>query len=155
VLIKHDLEIDGVDFRALPEPDNTFDLVAFDPPYVSIGGVETTKLPDFLDRYGMGMTKGHKALFAMNVAGLAECARVAKRRGIVFVKCGDFVESGQFVQGHRIMVEAGLSLGLKQVDEFIHASGTGPQPKKNLDGTPRKQVHSRRAHTFLVVFKKR
>jgi len=153
--ITHDIELDGVDFRHLPEPDNTFDLVAFDPPYVSIGGVETSKLPDFLDRYGMGMTKGHKALFAMNIAGLAECARVTKKRGIIFMKCGDFVESGKFVQGHQIMVEAGMSLGLEQVDEIVHASGTGPQPLKNRDGSPRKQVHSRRAHTFLVVWRKR
>ena len=39
-------------------------------------------------------------------------------------------------------------------DLFIHHSGMGPQPKTNLDGTPRRQVHSRRAHSYLVVFQK-
>jgi hypothetical protein len=70
------------------------------------------------------------------------------------VKVGDYVSSGKLVLGHHHVVEFGLNLGLEQVDEFVHASGTGPQPTVNLDGSPRLQVHSRRAHSFLVVFRK-
>ncbi len=36
----------------------------------------------------------------------------------------------------------------------VIATGTGPQPLTNRDGTPRRQVHSRRAHSFLCVFER-
>jgi hypothetical protein len=71
------------------------------------------------------------------------------------VKCCDFVESGRRWWGHRATQEAADDLGLDQVDEFVLVSGTGPQPLKNLDGSPRRQVHSRRAHSFLCIFQLR
>lgn len=36
ILITHDIRQDGVDFRNLPESDNTFDVAVFDPPYVCV-----------------------------------------------------------------------------------------------------------------------
>jgi hypothetical protein len=47
-LIAHDLHLDGVDFRALPEPDDAVDVVAFDPPYKLNG----TPTPAVDARYG-------------------------------------------------------------------------------------------------------
>jgi hypothetical protein len=55
----HDLDPtkgDGVDFRALPEPDGTFDSVAFDPGYVSPGGRETSTIKEMHAAYGMADT---------------------------------------------------------------------------------------------------
>jgi hypothetical protein len=34
-LTTHDLTLDGVDFRHLPEDDNSVDVVVFDPPYIA------------------------------------------------------------------------------------------------------------------------
>jgi hypothetical protein len=153
-LITHDIALDGVDFCALPEETASVDVVAFDPPYVSTGNKETSTVPDMYERYGMGEISGWKALLEYNIHGLTECIRVLAPGGRLLMKCGDWIESGGFRQGHLIMVQAGMELGLKQLDEFVHLSGTGPQPKFNRDGSPRRQVHSRRAHTFLVVMGK-
>jgi hypothetical protein len=138
------------DFTRLPFVPESFDVVIYDPPYTSTGGDATSTIDDFNDRYGLGKVKGAGNLFAYNVTGLAECARVSRR--LVMVKCADFVESGHKQWGHQATIDAAKALALKRTDEFVLFSGTGPQPKQNLDGTPRRQVHSRRAHSFLCVF---
>lgn len=146
------LEISEHDFTKLPYEDDSYDVVVYDPPYTSNGGEPTDDgVADMRDRYGTSEIKGWQKLFARNALGLGECARVS--RGLLMVKCADYVESGQRRWGHKFVVDEAEKLGLRQVDEFILFSGPGPQPKKNLDGTPRRQVHSRRAHSFLCVFR--
>ena len=140
------------DFTALPYGDEFADVVVYDPPYTSTGGNDTSTIEDFNQRYGLGDIKGVNNLFAYNKLGMAECARVSA--GLLMVKCADFVESGHRHWGHQVITDTARELGLRQVDEFILVSGTGPQPKKNLDGSRRRQVHSRRAHSFLCVFRK-
>lgn len=152
-LVAHDLALDGVDFRQLPEADASVDVVVFDPPYIPQGGRETSTLPDFLDRYGLvDVPKTHGELDDLLAAGIKEAARVLKPRGRLLVKCMDYVHGGRFRTGRHNVVRSALAVGLEQADEFIHYSGCGPQPSENLDGSPRSQLHSRRAHTFLCVF---
>lgn len=148
-LTAHDIIVDGVDFRHLPEEDGSVDVVVFDPPYISTGGVQTSTLPEFLDRYGLAHSpKGAKELFELIADGITEGHRVLRPKGRMLVKCMDYVESGRLVLGRHHVVTTALALGMEQVDEFIHYSGTGP-------GAWDRQVHSRRAHTFLCVFQKK
>ena len=51
----HDLyKLDGVDFRHLPEPDDSVDVVCFDPPYIPAGGGSTTRdTRGFRGRFGL------------------------------------------------------------------------------------------------------
>ena len=150
----HDMIVDGVDFRHLPEMSNSVDTVAYDPPYISTGSRKTSTVPDFYERYGLGNIKGFKALINYNLAGLKEATRVVKYKGIILVKAIDWVESGKLHLGFDAMLHGGQNFGLELEDYFVHNSGTGPQPTKNLDGSPRRQVHSRRAHSWLMVFRK-
>ena len=145
-LIAHDrYTLDGVDFRQLPELDASVDVVAFDPPYVSTGNPATSTVPDLYARYGIGQT-GWRATFELVAAGMKEATRVLVPRGRLLVKCCDFVESGQRRWGHDHVVTTARNLGLRQRDEVIHISGTGPQPAR-----PR-QLTTRRAHSFLCLF---
>jgi hypothetical protein len=145
------LIISDYDFTALPYEDGEMDVVVYDPPYTSNGGDATDEgVAEMRERYGTNDIKGWQNLFARNNQGLKECARVSRR--LLMVKCADFVESGAKRWGHQGMLDTAKGIGLKRVDEFVLVSGPGPQPKKNLDGTPRRQVHSRRAHSFLCVF---
>lgn len=154
----HDLAADGVDFRRLPEADGTFDVVVFDPPYISKGGRETSTLAaagnDFMARYGLyDAPKGAANLRTRLIGpGIFECARVLAPGGRLLVKCMDYIESGNYQQGRKYVIAAAELAGLEQVDEFVHHSGTGPQPLTNRDGSPRPQLHSRRAHSVLCVF---
>lgn len=147
-LVAHDLIVDGVDFRHLPELDATVDVVVFDPPYIAQGGRETSTVPDMLDRYGLADSpKSVAESQTLIAAGIAEATRVLAPGGRLLVKCMDYVNGGELVLGRHHVVTTALSLGLRQVDEFVHASGCGPQPEG------RRQLHSRRAHSFLCVFR--
>lgn len=161
-LVGHDLITDGVDFRQLPEGGGTVDVAVFDPPYISMGGRETSTLDvegrngasgEFNSRYGLLTAPSSPADLAELIAqGIKEAARVLAPKGRLMVKCMDYVSSGGLFLGRHHVVTTALGLGLRQVDEFVHHSGTGPQPTENPDGSPRKQYHSRRAHSFLCVF---
>lgn len=146
-LVTHDLELDGVDFRQLPEADASVDVVIFDPPYIPQGGRETSGIPAFLDRYGLvTVPKTTAELEELIAAGMKEASRVLRPGGRLFVKCMDYICSRQFQAGRHHAVTTALELGLRQVDEFVHYSGLGPQPPG------RRQEHSRRAHSYLCIF---
>lgn len=148
-LTGHDLIFDGVDFRHLPEADGTIDVVVFDPPYIAQGGRETSTVPDFLDRYGLvEVPKTIGELNAYIWTGMKEATRVLAPGGRLIIKCMDYINGGRYVQGRHHVVSWADELGLRQVDKFVHYSGTGPQPQR-----PR-QLHSRRAHSFLCIFQK-
>lgn len=148
-LVTHDLGLDGVDFRHLPELDGSVDVLVLDPPYIAQGGRETSTIDHFMDAYGLrDCPKNVVELQTMNDAGIVEAHRVLKSKGRLLVKCMDYINGGELVMGRHHAVETALAAGFKQVDEFVHASGLGPQPGG------RRQLHSRRAHSFLCVFEK-
>ena len=147
-LVAHDLKIDGVDFRRLPEGGGSVDVVVFDPPYIAQGGRSSSTEPEFLDRYGLtDCPKTVPESLRLISHGMTEGARVLKPGGRLMVKCMDYVSGGRLVLGRHHVVTTALTLGLEQVDEFVHHSGTGPQPKRD------RQLHSRRSHSFLCVFR--
>lgn len=148
-LTSHDIRTDGVDFRALPEPDDTFDVVVFDPPYVAQGGRDTSTTPDFLDRYGLtDAPVTPDDMMAMIGDGINEAVRVVRPGGFVIIKCMQYVSGGTFHNvPHKVVNWMTEHKAIKQVDEFIHYSGTGPQPEG------RRQLTSRRAHSNLLVFR--
>lgn len=157
-LVTNDLHTEAdhhFDYRNLPSSwAQSFDVVVFDPPYTSTGSYDTSTVQDHYERYGLGKTKGWERVFADIAVGLTEATNILAPKGRLLVKCMDFVESGAIRWGRHHVVETVKTLGLRQIDEIIHFSGTGPQPLENLDGSPRRQVHSRRAHSFLLVFQK-
>ena len=147
-LVEHDLALDGVDFRDLPHIDGTFDAEAFDPPYVSVGGRKTSTLPGYHDRYGLtDAPKSPAGVQEVINAGLAECARVLRRRGFLIVKCQDYISSGKLQPGTHWTLTTALGLGLEYFDRLEHvAVKSRPQPGG------RRQVHARRNLSTLLVF---
>lgn len=147
LFVAHDLATDGVDFRALPHPDRSFETVCFDPPYLPQGGVSSGVPRDehFRASFGLNGTTSQRDLDAMVTAGLAECARVADRW--VLAKCCDYTNGRQFHLGHVNVIQAATAIGLRCHDLLIHASGSGPGGGQIL--TPKR---ARRAHSYLLVF---
>lgn len=142
--IRHDLHtLDGVDFRQLPEADDSIDTVCFDPPYIPQGGYESSTSQEFVARFGLtGFSRSE--LWAMLAAGLSEANRVA--RHYVLVKCCDFVNGGSFhVGSHRVLTMAD-DLGMRCHDLIVHNTGTGPGGH-NITEIKR----ARRAHSYLLV----
>lgn len=148
-LVGHDIALDGVDFRDLPYGDNTFDAVAFDPPYVSVGGRKTTGIAEMHDRFGLTDAPTTPAgVQELINAGLDECVRVLKPKGYLLVKCQDYVSSGKLWLGTHWTLSTALEAGLTCVDRFEHHGPPRPQPPG------RRQVHARRNLSTLFVFQK-
>lgn len=150
------------DFRTMAEfADETFDCVAFDPPYVAVGGRKTigAKVKDFTDSYGMDTAeRDPKAVQEAINDGMAQSARVLKPGGILLVKCSDYISSGELWPGtHFTWVWATIQIGFEHVDTFIHLSKSGgPQPKDRTraDGKPVRQHHARSNSSVLFVFRR-
>lgn len=163
-LIRHDKYVlDGIDFRHLPEEDESVHVVAFDPPYVSPGGRETTTIPEFHDRFGMQTTPTDPAEnVEMALAGIKEAHRVLMPRrrgrgGILIVKAQDYITSGKFFDGvYRVERYCKEELGLKQVDRMEMLTSGSRQPERTRkDGRPSKQQHFRRNISTMLVFEKK
>lgn len=146
-LVMHDLyKGDGVDFRDLPHGDCEFRQVAFDPPYVCVGGRETSTMPEYLERYGMhNAPPTPKALQQMMNDGIAEVRRVTEPGGVVLWKCADYVWSGNLWLGVHECELMARQLGFRIEDKFVHVGDVRPQPPG------RGQKHARQNSSVLLV----
>lgn len=160
-LTAHDIAQDGVDFRKLPEDSGSFDLVAFDPPYVSVGGRKTSTIGDFNDRYGLrDAPTTPMELQVHNIDGLMEVRRVLRPGGWALVKCCDYISSGKLFEGTYWTQHAAHELGFEVVDRLEHVGHVRAQPGNRtrlVDGVrvPSGQVHARRNLSTLLVLRRR
>lgn len=152
-LVTHDITIDGIDFRDLPD-DGLFDTVTFDPPYIPQGGRETSTLGEagtsghFLDRYGLRTVPAtNEALRALIVDGLAEFRRHLNQHAVVIVKCMSYVNGGRWRAMPRWIANDAEALGYIQADELIHLRHPGPQPAR------KEQRTARRNYSMVLVFR--
>lgn len=155
-LVTYNRNEDGSNFCDLPEPSGRFDVIAFDPPYVCVGGRKTTGMPEFHDRFGLEDTpRRPMELQELINDGLTEMYRLVRRGGYIFVKCQDYITSGKFFAGTHHTLTHGLGLGLELVDrmERIQANPR-PQPGNRHGTGPITQRHSRRNLSTLFVFRK-
>lgn len=148
-LTTHDIRLDGVDFRALPEADATFDVVAYDPPYIAPGGRKTSTIDEFNDRFGLhvDMPRTPMELRCYIAAGLKECARVTKPKGKILMKCMDYVSSNKLFPGTHYAIEDALEMGLDYIDRFEHV-----RPRLGVQPNHARQLHARRNLSTLLVF---
>ena len=147
--IAHDIKIDGVDYRKLPEADGSVDVIAFDPDYIAPGGRKTTTIPEFNDRYGLAKDYESPASLQASINdGLTECARVLRPQGIVLAKTMNYVSSGKLVLGEYETIKHALSLGLKVEDVAVHLGNPGPQPNHKT------QKHLRSNSSRLLVLRR-
>lgn len=144
-----DAPCDGAwDFRNMTRyREGEFDVVAYDPPYVSVGGRKTTGLPEMHERYGLtDAPTSPEKLQELIDDGLHECARVTRRH--VLVKCQDYISSGKFWPGTFNTYNCALECGLILEDRFVHLTHPRPQPPRD------RQVHARNNLSTLFVFRK-
>lgn len=144
------------DYRnAADIPDSSFDRVVFDPPYIPIGGRETSSLDEFNDRYGLVEVAGTvENLRADMLDGQAEAIRVCRPGGFIFQKCQQAVVGGTLVDWPLVMKVWADTRGVELWNEITHHSGLKAQPLRNPDGSFRVWQRAAVACSNLLVFKK-
>lgn len=148
-LVTYHDKVDGSDFRCLPHPDNSFDAIAYDPPYVSVGGRKTSGIHGMYDGYGLINAPNSPAGVQQLINdGLTEMYRLVKPKGNVLVKCQSYISSGKYWPGAQLTWQHAMDLGFKLTDVLQHISGQRPQP------FGRRQVHARNNYSTLYVLTK-
>jgi hypothetical protein len=142
----------SVDFRKMPFPDESFDVVVFDPPYRLMGTpaskVGDSKMEaDFESAYGIDKYMAWKDRYQMIYDGIAECARVLRRKGFLLVKCQNQVTSGQKRWQDLDFTNEATRYGLRLVDQFLMLTDPRPQPEG------RRTVHTRQNYSTLLVLR--
>lgn len=132
----------GIDFRALPWVDRTFDAVVFDPPY-KLNGTPDASIDE---RYAVHVPTRWQDRMTLCMDGIRECARVLGD-GYLLVKMQDQVCSGKVRWQTRVFADVAGDCGLGLVDRFDFLSYR-PQGKEV------RQVHARRNSSQLLVFKR-
>lgn len=141
---------DGVaDFRALPYPDRSIDVVAFDPPYIT-GAGDTSTAGSFTEKYGIADATSFAELHALIFDGLAETARVVRSGGLLLVKAMSYTNGRTFRPMPALLMARAEQHGLDLVDEFVMRRNPGPTP-----GDPALIRRARRNCSTLLVFQKR
>ncbi len=164
------LYADGIDCRALPYEDESFDCLVLDPPYMEglfrrktdhMAGSGTHAA--FRVAYSNGRaTEGegegepskrprwHDAVVDLYARAGREAARVLRRGGALIVKCQDEVSANKQRLTHVEIITGYESLGLYCKDLFVLVRPNSPGVSRL-----KRQVHARKNHSYFLVFAKR
>lgn len=94
LLVEADHHID-ITLDALPLPDKSFAVAAFDPPYRMSGTSSTTGMAgEMNDRYGVDRYRSKREIWELYAAGITEAVRLARQH--IVVKCMNQTSSGAF-----------------------------------------------------------
>lgn len=149
----------GIDCRAMPYPDASFDAVVLDPPYMEglfrrsgshLAGSGTHGA--FREHYSNGTEtsegpKYHEAVLDLYVRAGAEAKRVLKTGGVLIVKCQDEVSANRQRLTHVELINHFEGEGFYTKDLFVLV-------RQNKPGVSRlvTQVHARKNHSYFLVF---
>lgn len=151
----------GVDCRALPYGDASFDCLVLDPPYMeglyrrsnghlagggSHGAFRTAYSNSQETDHG---PKWHDAVLDMYFRAGAEAYRVLKQNGVFIVKCQDEVSANMQRLTHVEIINHYAQLGFYVKDLFVVVRSNAPCITRL-----KKQVHARKNHSYFLVFVK-
>lgn len=131
----------GVDFSNLPYEDNSIDLLVLDPPYMH--GGETVK--ESINACYKNKNSSHESVIRLYAKGIIEAARVLKKRGKIFIKAQDEIESGKQRFSHIEIMELLETFGFHILDLLVLVQRGIPAMREKYQKTARKN------HSYLVV----
>lgn len=145
---------DTGDCRAMPYPDESFDVIAFDPPHLPVAAASAGSSGMWRTRYGItahGDYREGDNVSPLFVDFLTEAKRVLKPNGIVIAKIADLVHNHRYQWQHVDFVRAAEQVGLTPCDVVVKVDPAG----KNLKSSKWQNIrHFRRAHCYWIVVRK-
>jgi hypothetical protein len=148
-----DLET-GVDCRDLPYQDASVDCVVFDPPYMHTpGGTAHVNHQNYETYYrnneSSSPSKYHEAVLDLYFSAAREAWRVLRAGGTYVVKCQDEVCANRQRLTHVELINELEKHGFVTEDLFVVVRNGKPGVSRLL-----RQAHSRKAHSYFLVFLK-
>ena len=140
------------DFRSLPHPAASVDVLIFDPPHLPAAGGSAASDAQMREDYGLA-----RSLKADNVAGyfgpfLSEATRILRPGGVIFAKLKDYVHNHRY---QWLLVEWVIAVrgtpGLTPCDLIVKRDPCGGNLKS---GRWKRAFHVRNAHCWWAVVRK-
>jgi SAM-dependent methyltransferase len=138
------------DNTAMPFPNESFDVVVYDPPHIPNQGKDKSK--DFNARFGLGCRSPKEMGYALTHTFppfVDEAYRVLRNEGILFCKITDYVHHHRYQWAHVEFIGAATSRGFRACDCIIKVR-KGPI----IDPKWKNAHHTRRQHSYWLVFRK-
>jgi len=145
-------ELDVVgDFRNMPFPNSSFDVIVFDPPHIPAAAASANSSKIWEKRYGITNKNKGDNVSGMFLPFLQEAKRVLTNDGIVLCKIADLVHNHKYQWQHINFIITSQEVGLTPCDLMIKCD-----PKAgNLKSNKWKKVHHlRKSHCFWIVIRK-
>ena len=136
-----DLKSDNTDFSNLPYNDNSIDCLILDPPYMH--GGRTVKKS--INSCYHNKNNSHESIIRLYAIGILEACRVLKKKGKIFVKSQDEIESGKQRFSHIEIMQLLELFGYQLIDLFILIQNSIPAMREKYQKTARKN------HSYLIV----
>jgi len=142
------------DFRAIPFPGGSFDVVVFDPPHLPAAAASVGSSGIWRSRYGIVATGDYRQGDNVSPAFfdfLVEAKRVLRPDGIVLAKIADLVHNHSYQWQHVDFINAARATDLTPCDVVVKVDPS----HANLASSKWTTVHHlRSAHTFWIVVRK-
>jgi len=138
------------DNTATPFGNCFFDVVVYDPPHIPNQGRDKQK--DFHERFGLGEKSPKERGYTFTHTYppfVREAHRILKDEGILFCKITDYIHHHRYQWAHVEFIRAAEDAGFRACDCIIKIR-KGPI----IDPKWKKAHHSRRQHTYWLVFRK-
>lgn len=139
------------DCRDLPIKDESINCQMFDPPFLATTG-KSLSLNDNnnIINKRFGVYKNEKELHQMYIDAMKESYRILKNDGILIFKCQDKISSGKQYLSHVFIINDAIKIGFYPEDIFILLA----KNRIVADWQLKNQKHSRKFHSYFLVFKK-
>ena len=134
------------DLRHAPFRSGSLDCVVIDPPYWNASTVARTD--GVRDSYNLASCMTPDAINDLYRAGLWEAARVLRKRGVLIVKCQNFVDGGRQHWIEIAIYNRAYTIGFQAIDQFHVVPKTRPIMRNNG-----RQQHARKWGSTFWVFR--
>ena len=134
----------------LPLENESVSSILYDPVFtVGIPSTSKGKSGSNIISNRFGSFKTMKHLWDYYDATLKECYRILSLNGFLVIKCQDTVSSSKQYLSHVQLINSASEMGFYCKDMFILNA-----KNRILSGKHSKQVHSRKFHSYFLVFQK-
>ena len=142
-------DVKKADARNLPLADSSISCMMLDPPFLATKGKSLKSSDGNIINRRFGVYPDEKSLHRCYAEMLAEAYRVLKPNGILIFKCQDKVSSDKQYMSHVFIMNEAVRIDFYPYVLFILLAIS-----RLVAGWQRNQKHSRKYHSYFIVFQK-